>query len=173
MSLTLRLLFDRIAGTKGYLEAADFEQAARDADVKATLMGINVVSRATDKLWSRLDPEESGRLTWDEFKTRGLAILPTSISDNVEAATKKAWELFGDADAAICKDDRVTCDELREAVSSRLKLPWLLKGARGQIAMISAQLTFALLGKDLADGAITKEEYGRLLDDLRRNAGVP
>ena len=90
MAVTLRKLFDRIAGKGGALTEDRVKAFVEGAGVKDGFL-VPKASLAAGAVMDKLD-DGKGAVTWDRFRARGVALVPPALASSLDAG-KVALEL--------------------------------------------------------------------------------
>lgn len=83
MSITLRGLFDRIAGAAQVLDQSSLQSFVEGAGVSNSFL-LPKASIAAKAFMDKFD-DGSGSVSWDRFRKRGMALVPPGLLGQVDA----------------------------------------------------------------------------------------
>ena len=151
---TFERLFERMDRNKdGQVSRPEVGKHLKEADVPGGLFGV-VHDKAKDGFMDKLDTDQSGGVTWGEFKGVAADLLPASIKDDagrIDAA--RVDETFRSFDAN--SDGGISEKELKDGTHARLP-----EGTsfRGTLAEVAAKLGMDALDAD-SDGRVSRQEF--------------
>ena len=160
---TFERLFERMDRNEdGAISRKEVGKHLKAAQVPGGLFGV-VHNKTKDSFMDKLDSDQSGGVTWGEFKGVAADILPASIKNETgRIDASLADSTFGDFDRN--KDGGISESELKRGTYELLPED---TSFRGTMAEVAAKLGIDALDAD-GDGAVTRDEF----DDAVHDADV-
>ena len=168
MPVTLRTLFDRIAGGSQVLTHAGLESFVSQAGVTNSFL-LPKATLAAKAFMDKFD-DGKGAVSWDRFRTRGMALVPPGLLSQVDP--QKVAQEVDTRWAQIDTKGRGAVDV--NELSSFIEAQLAAKGASfaGTKAAAGAQVLLHALD-DNHDNKLQKEELKGFLLDVAAEAKRP
>lgn len=168
MSVTLRGLFDRIAGTAQVLTQGGLQTFVEGAGVSNSFL-LPKASLAARSFMDKFD-DGSGNVSWDRFRKRGMALVPAGLVSQVDAK-----RIAAEVDARWAQIDPTGSGAVDvKTLSSFLEAQLAARGASfaGTKAEAGAQVLVHALD-DNHDSLLQKDELRGFLLDVAAEALRP